>query len=1179
MSTTTNMSSSTAAAPKYQKLSHREHVLQLPDTYIGSVETHDEWRWVLGEAGHMEFKRIPFNPGFYKIFDELVVNARDALVRSRLEKGRMPVKTIEVTVKKDGDTVVITVENDGDGIPVEPHATEKGADGKAVWVPELIFGHLLTSGNYDKGEEKIVGGKNGYGSKVCNIFSKCFDLEVVSPAQGKKYVQRWTDNMSVCGKPNVSVVKRAVGYVRVAYTPDLARFPGLDLDVMTQVLHTRTVELAALAGKDVKVKWQGEAVATNTFEKFVRLFLKEERTGLAMETCGPRWEVAAVLARNLYSEEEGVPDDRHVSFVNGINTRKGGKHVETVVRHVLGDFCEAAAKKKVTVKPAQLKDCVVFFVNATIVNPSFDSQTKETLTTPANKFGSAFKTEGKLVDGLMKIGLLEEARSILEAKEAKDAKKTDGTKKKTLRGYPKLEDALWAGTAKSRECTLILTEGDSAASSAIAGLAIVGRERFGVFPLKGKMLNVKDISQEKFNKNEELTAIKAILGLRQGQKYKDTAGLRYGRVMVMADQDHDGSHIKGLLMNLFHTEWPELMRMGFLCSLATPILKASRRSDTLSFYSMAEFERWKEAQGAAASLWKLKYYKGLGTSTPAEAREWFKAMTEILYEWDEATDNAMSLAFHKKRADDRKEWLANYDARRMNDVGAGGRIGYTAFVDNELIHFSNADNLRSLPHIMDGLKPSQRKILFGCFKRNLTEEVRVAQLAGYVSEHAAYHHGEASLTATITGMAQDFMGANNINLLVPVGQFGSRLLGGKDAASPRYIHTYLQPIVSKLFRKEDAGILQHLEDDGLKVEPETYLPVMPMLLVNGCVGIGTGFSTDIPPYNPSELSRVLKERLLRRLPSMRMVPLKPWWFGFKGTVSGEDGTWTTRGVYEMDHVRFTITITELPVGVWTKDYKAFLDELASEPSTPLKHFDDLYTDTEVKFILYFTEDQYEDYKAHPEDFEKKFRMTSTWRTSNMVAFNKDMRITKYATVGDILEDFYDERLRRYEERRQKEMARLEDDAELAENTAKFLRAVLAGRIDLRQKTDEQIVEMMKAEKLAPLSKRVEHQRAQQEGGATAGGAGDVGDGVEGYEYVLRLRMDRVKQTAVEQQEAAVVASRAAVEALRGTTAAQLWLKDLEEFDTAWEKMMAERVAAASAVGPRAGGKKKAVRSK
>lgn len=1149
----TSVSVKAAPASQYKKLSHREHILQLPDTYVGSVETQPEQRWILGADGKITFQQLAFNPGFYKLFDELVVNARDARIRSVTTEGATPIKSIAITVADVGQGLKITVENDGDGIPIHEHAEHK------VWVPELIFGHLLTSGNYDKGEEKIVGGKNGYGAKLVNVFSNRFTVEVRSPAQGLSYSQTWRDHMSVCEKPVVKKDKGAKGFVRIEYEPDLTRFSGLEKKGMVDVLKTRTWELAALCGRDVKVSWNGETVTSNTFEKYVRLFLKEEGThGLVYETCGTRWEVAAVLARSLYSEEDATvsAEEKHVSFVNGINTRKGGKHVETVVRNVLGDFCELAAKKKVAIKPAQLKDSVVFFVNATIVNPSFDSQTKETLTTAANKFGSVFKTDGKLVDGLVKIGLLDEARSILEAKLAKDAKKTDGTKKKTLRGFPKLEDALWAGTAKSKDCTLILTEGDSAATSAISGLEVVGRERFGVFPLRGKLLNVKDISQEKFNKNEELTAIKAILGLRQGTKYKDTTGLRYGRVMVMADQDHDGSHIKGLLMNLFHTEWPELMKIGFLCSLATPLLKASRRGTTTSFYSMPEFDRWKEGPVGSGSGWTLKYYKGLGTSTPAEAREWFQKLAEIRYEWDDKTDEKLSLAFHKKRSDDRKGWLTSYDSTRMIDIGAGGRVPYSQFIDDELIHFSNADNLRSLPSIMDGFKPSQRKILFGCFKRGLTEEVRVAQLAGYVSEHAAYHHGEASLTATITGMAQEFVGSNNINVLAPVGQFGSRLLGGKDAASARYIHTHLQPIVGRLFRKEDMGILEHLDDDGMKIEPSYYLPVLPMLLVNGCVGIGTGFSTDIPPYNPADLSRLLQERLRGRLPSLRSVPLKPWWFGFKGAVtagSGE-GSWSTRGLYTMDEAKNTVTITELPVGVWTKDYKGFLDEMATADKTKLptafdregnlllKHFDDLYTDTLVKFVLYFSEDYFEEIKAHPEDFVKRFHLTSTWRTSNMVAFNKDSKITKYDSVGEIMEEFYSHRLTKYEARRQAEMVRLERDAKHAEHTAKFLRAVLAGRIDLRRKSDAEIVATLKGEGIEALSATCAEEK----------------ETVAGYEFVLRLRMDRVKEAAVKGAEEDVVISQKAVAQLQATTAGQMWLKELAEFDGAWVTVSEER---------------------
>jgi DNA topoisomerase-2 len=419
-------------------------------------------------------------------------------------------------------------------------------------------------------------------------------------------------------------------------------------------------------------------------------------------------------------------------------------------------------------------------------------------------------------------------------------------------------------------------------------------------------------------------------------------------------------------------------------------------------------------------------------------------------------------------------------------------------------------------------------------------------------------------------MAQNFVGSNNINLLVPNGQFGSRLMGGKDSASPRYIFTYLESITDKIYRKEDAGILKHLDDDGMIVEPEHYLPVLPMLLVNGCVGIGTGFSTDIPPYNPTDLLRVLRDRLMGRLSNLQYAGLKPWWQGFKGeVVSGGDGCWITRGKYTVTSETKTITITELPVGVWTKDYKTFLDEMCTVDKTKdgsksmdyafgndgqplLKSFDDLYTDEEVKFILYFDQDGFEEMKSDLGDFEKRFRLSSSWRTTNMVAFDCESKITRYSSVGAILEAYYVPRLAAYEQRRLKEIERLEADAIEADAKARFIRAVLEGTIELRRASDSDIVTSMTKHELPALSK---------------------GDGVDGWDYLLRLRMDRVKASAVTDAETAVAAATDAVASLKGTTASQMWLADLEEFEVAYEKMGIARAAACS-TGKRSEVKKK-----
>ena len=353
----------------YKKHTHREHILELPDTYIGSVETIEDSRWVYSETtSKMEFKSLKFNPGLYKIFDEVLVNARDAMVRS----GN--VKRIDVTCGLEDGSYTISVKNDGDGIPTDIHK-ETG-----VYAPELIFGHLLTSGNYDKEEEKIVGGKNGYGAKLANIFSTKFSIETVYPASNKIYTQCWSSNMSKCDKPTIKKSSSLKGSVSVTYSPDISRFQGAfdkkDLiDDMKQVFQTRVLEIASLAGKDVKVSYNGSDIKTNSFEKYVKLFISDEKC-IAYEKCSERWEVAIILVKNLFQDDISLPEEKQISFVNGINTKKGGKHVETVFKHVIGDFCDLAKKKKVDVKPSQLKDTIITFVNSTIVNPSFDSQTK-----------------------------------------------------------------------------------------------------------------------------------------------------------------------------------------------------------------------------------------------------------------------------------------------------------------------------------------------------------------------------------------------------------------------------------------------------------------------------------------------------------------------------------------------------------------------------------------------------------------------------------------------------------------------------------------------------------------------------------------------------------------------------------------------------------------------------------
>ena len=407
-----------------------------------------------------------------------------------------------------------------------------------------------------------------------------------------------------------------------------------------------------------------------------------------------------------------------------------------------------------------------------IENPAFDSQTKENLGTKASKFGSTVELSEPFMKDILKSGIVESILNVAKAREdAKLAKQMVGKKKQKLVGIPKLEDANDAGTRRAEDCTIILTEGDSAKGLALAGIEVVGRDKYGVFPLRGKFLNVREASAKQIRENPEISNLIQILGLQMGKRYDNVSTLRYGHIMIMTDQDHDGSHIKGLLINFIHHFWPSLLEMnGFLNEFVTPIIKASKGSEEISFFTIPEYEQW--AHGRNVNGWKIKYYKGLGTSTSKEAKEYFSKIHDhvIDFEYIDCTDfEAIDLAFNKKMADNRKEWLKTYDQATTFVDHSVKHLRYRDFVNKELILFSIADCARSIPSICDGLKPGQRKILFSCFKKKLKGEIKVAQLSGYVAEHSAYHHGEVSLQSTIVAMSQNFVGSNNINLLLPIG--------------------------------------------------------------------------------------------------------------------------------------------------------------------------------------------------------------------------------------------------------------------------------------------------------------------------------------------------------------------------------------------------------------------------
>ena len=1064
-----------------QKLTHVEHILKRPDSYVGPVSHVAEPYWI-HDTGHFEKKSVVYSPALLKIFDEILVNAID-------RNSMYPKNVTSLGVSIDKTSGEITIENNGPlgGIEVKMHEKE------GLWNPELTFGHLLTSTNYDDTQKRVVGGRNGYGAKLTNVYSTKFFVKIKDGENKCIYTQDWSNNMKTCGTPKIKKYSGATSNVSITFIPDWKRFGMSRMDeTIYKIFEKRVYDANICTSQNCKVKFQGEPLPKCTFNTYAKMYTKTD------EMCtfiSDRWSVC------IAPSDDGF---EHVSFVNGICTTKGGSHVDHVSGILANGVIEDMAKK-IKLRPQQVKNAFFVFVKATLVNPSFSSQVKSECTLKPQDFGSKFEPPKTFIKNILKTSIQSELTALSKFREMKELKKTDGSRKSKITGIPKLDDANKAGTSHSKKCTLIVTEGDSAKTLAIAGLSVVGRDYYGVFPLRGKCKNVRDASVKQLTENKEFNDLKKILGLQQGKVYTSLSELRYGRLMIMTDADNDGSHIKGLILNMIHYFWPSLLKLNFVVSMVTPIIKASKGSETKSFYTDSTFRHW---YGNGKSGWKIKYYKGLGTSTSIEAREYFKKIKDLTVEFDtdDSMDESIILAFDKTKSDLRKTWLLESTEKKASELeipyGNVERLGISDFIHKDLVNFSLADLKRSIAHVSDGLKPSQRKVLYACFTKNLTSEMKVAQLAAYVSEKTSYHHGEVSLADTIVKLAHEFMGSNNINLLEPCGQFGTRLMGGKDASQTRYIFTKLAKSTRTLFDPKDDPILKYLDDDGKQIEPDYYVPILPTVLVNGTEGIGTGFSSYIPPFNPDDICNNIK----RVISGENIIPMKPWFNKFKGRVfNNNEGLWITEGVWKSSNKN--ISITELPPGRWTQEYKEYLDTLMEKKK--ITNYVNNSTTESIDFVV-------EGYTGN--DIIKDFKLQKTFHVSNMHLFHPSKGIYKYESPEEILLDFVEIRTKTYKKRKTHLIHVLKEKSKKMENMSKF-------------------VDMVIHEKLIVFKRKrsdLEHE------------IGKIFDKIDNsYDYLLNIKTYQYTHEAVQSLREETEKIKKELELLQNMSHIDMWKSDLK----------------------------------
>ena len=1064
---------------EYSWMDPRTHVLQRPDMYVGPIEPVEISSLVFS---HVEKKycaksvKVVCSPALLKFIDEAAVNAVDNQHKDDENAKHNVMKNIRLTVQKDG---IIQISNDGKSIPITKY------DNTNQWLPTVIFSEFLSGSNFDDSKDRFTGGRNGVGIKATITWSEFAEIEIINVDDGKKFTQRFEKNMEIKHTPKItSCTAKKTNLVSLRWKPDYKRLgmesvstEGLS-DDLRQFLEARAYEICVCTKPQIAVTLNDTRIGMKNMQHFAQAI--GVNGCIATDTLpggiGNSFEVCASAREN----EACI-----IGFVNGVKC-SNGTHIDMIIRKiheiVLHKARSKSKKADLNIKPALIRNELIIVTNTLIPNPRFTSQTKETLDTPVKNFGWNWDPSPSFRSAIERSPIIDKAISQGQELEDKQLQKTT----KPGKSIPRIDKYDPASRLYKESCTLIVTEGDSAKSLAVAGLSVVGREKFGVFPLRGKLINALKYPPKKVLENVEIHNLMQILGLEYGKKYdKESAmNLPYRHLAIFSDQDIDGSHIAGLVINWVHAHYPSVLESlpDFIKRFATPILRltvpASHGGYSIGFFSIAEYKIWKDANADVPH--KLKYYKGLGTSTNKDAKEYFKKwnehVTKLEFSGDPCKD-AVHLFFDDKLASERKNFLTN-------DYTEGTFVNYVedsvtvkSFLRDEMSHFSFEDNIRSIPDGIDGMKPSQRKVIHTFFSKKYTNEIKVAQAAASVAEFTAYHHGEASINEAIVGIAQDFVGTNNIAYLWPEGQFGSRHFKPKEHAAVRYIFTKTDPIARLIFRKEDDPVLEYAYDDGHKIEPKRFVPIVPTVLVNGANGIGTGWSTFLPNFSPRDVLKIclnyanaknqamenkLEERVdLRDVDTEDMQvedsevlfdcnSITPYYQGHTGRMTKEDDkSFLSHGTFEISHPN-SIVITELPVCTWTEEYIKVLKDKHMATSNKdsnaekfIKNIDNLSTDVTVRIVLTCFQ--------IPPDAEKILKMTTKLSISNVHLFDLEHRL-RFFTIENIFQEHYKCRMDLYRLRREYNIEQCMIESKMAKNKVRFILALINGDLELKNKT-------------------------------------------------------------------------------------------------------------------------------
>jgi len=1251
----------------FKYIDDRELLLMHPDRDLGAI-TRDIFQLRVpvyppvpddGEKKGFVFpkfqveNRVDLAQGVIKITKEVLQNAMD---REHWLFGTLdPLREIRVDFSNPFE---IVVRNDGAGIPVE-----KGIiDGKDQYHITALFSRFKSSSNYKntqaeneagkkESKARFTGGKNGIGTKATNTYSTLLQVTTFDAVRGLLFTQTWENNLSVAHPPIIKPKKGTKGFTEVKFRPDWARFgvdptKGLaDTPGTLQILEMCMWGCRACVGPSVKVFMNDKLLPFCSFDAFFNMFIstfdddpvvvaydvvvEDRKTGkrvdevfknprkIDREALLVRMEICATRA-SLSSQ------DPPVGFVNALACNEG-VHMDYVYGKI-SDYFKEKLKSKVSVsswnkfKPKMVRDRVLVGVRVLLDDPKFDAQTKEKLDSPKpSKWGFDWVPSPAFLKKLDASGVLEEIVSKVERDNLVKAVKTAGGEIDVGGGgkharqplIPKYECARNAGK-KNNKCILFITEGDSAKNLVDAGISAIGKDDYGIFPIRGKPLNVRGVKPDKALENIEINNLLKIMGIRPdipNQRWED---LNYGGgICGVTDQDVDGGHIMGLLMNLIHVFCSYGLKGNptMMLRFATPQYRLTAKTWATSnsifgpktpssekgfieFTSKAAMQKWMVSKNIKEDqlqdLFEVNYFKGLGSSTDKDAKRYFSTLSSRMIKLEYnglPSDEAIVDMFDSKRADRRKQLLSEVYHPEAHVDYALGQVTWPEYLHTEVLQFSYEDNQRSLAHFGDGLKPSNRAVIFCMYVNNMTKDAKVIQVTGKVTEVTNYAHGEKSLHDTISHMAQDFWCTNNINYLYPAGQFGSRTLGRDSFSAPRYTFTRLNPIVKAIFPPMDfaLGLVKLRSVDGEDKEPEFLLPVIPMVLVNGTTGIGTGWSCDVLPHNPLDVLENMRNIIKRETKPLKTTP---WYAHFEGEiVAGSDenkfmcfGKFNVEPLVKESDDFIYVNITELPVEKWRQVYENKLlewyamgasesnkkksdesQDAAAAAAAPaptkikpkniepfikdIEKFD--CTATRVSMRIKCDRNIYE--RQIKGNEMEVFFLSERLSESNMHLWGADGKLTYFPDEKVIYETFYPWRLKWYEVRRSELLKKFSKEIEEMSEKARFiLEVAVHNTLDIRNRPKADMVQEMKVKGYTPRYCEEED------------GGGEFPSSLMVYDHLLKLPLQSLTKEMVDKIQKDIEKKKLEGKRIEEITPEQLWLDDLDTFEKEYHLFFNER---------------------